>query len=265
MISRTQMQPLLLLYAYIVLITGVVSGLKGDDYSRLRGKKGSSRLLTKGQPDGQEGYSDLQQEYFIFCTDELLSDAVVGDGIISQNDFGDKLVQFCETFTVPSMASSHQCPANRFTSLPVEVQLIFSYAVCPDDEEESVQMECLDSLDSLNGMGAEFGYIVSQETMPQVQVTVENLCIELFPFVFRKFSCILDRIHSMLFLIALFFIQLQNLRVHRPKPSLPPQAHQNHRLSLQLQISPRRMRTRTSCPQTANRPQLAKRIHLTEK
>ena len=189
------MTPILRLYACIALISGAASALKGNQYSRLRGQgsknthlEGGSRGLQKGHKGREaqlEQYSDSEQDFFNFCTEELLSDAVVGDGIISQNDFGDKMGLFCRTFTAPTFTNV-DCPATTFTSLSVDVQLIFLIAVCPEDEGKTAQMDCLHSLDSLNGMGADFGYIVSSEMMPEVENTVENLCFELVPVVFGK-------------------------------------------------------------------------------
>ena len=130
-------------------------------------------------------YSALQIEYFALCRQNLLSQPIISDGIISQNEFAEKLVEFCGTFTTQTIAG-FKCPQPDFTSLPVRLQLIFAYAVCPPQEGKASQKKCLDSLDSLSGMGLDFGYIVTDETMPSVVEDVDHLCFGLFPFIFRK-------------------------------------------------------------------------------
>jgi hypothetical protein len=134
---------------------------------------------------GNMQISDTQIQYFQYCRRELLSEDVLGDGMISQNDFARKLSSFCQEFDVDTVAG-HPCPEDRFTSLPAELQLTFAFAVCPAEDGRDAQMECLEKLDSLNGMGSEFGYIVTAETMPEVEYDVEELCFGIFPYIFRK-------------------------------------------------------------------------------
>ena len=139
----------------------------------------------KGQP--HEGKYTLQQEQYLnYCRDELTSDEVTADGIISQNEFADKLVDFCDHFMVDNIGG-YKCPLNRFSSLDVDLQLTFVFELCPEDETEDQRMDCVKSLQSLDDAGIEFGYIVSPETMTKVSEDVEHLCFDLFDFVFRKY------------------------------------------------------------------------------
>ena len=107
------------------------------------------------------------------------------DGIISQNEFASKLVDFCDHFMVDNIAG-YECPEDRFSSLDVDLQLIFVYSLCPEDDTDQERAACIDSLRGLDSAGIEFGYIVTPETMPMVSEDVEHLCFGLFPFVFRK-------------------------------------------------------------------------------
>ena len=189
MISRHHLPLSRCLILYITMLAGLVSSLQDATSSSLRGFHENERLLQKTVNRENESFSELQLEYFETCTETFLSDKVVGDGIISQNDFTEHLVQFCETYSAPEMTEfPFQCPDNSFTSLPVDVQLIFTYGVCKTDKGYPHQMKCLESLDSLSEMGADFGYIVTPETRTDVEVSVENLCFNLFPIVFRKSS-----------------------------------------------------------------------------
>jgi hypothetical protein len=164
-------------------------------HQRLRGGSRDRALVNRVLQDGSAIYSTAELEFFNACNGELLSDSVLGDGIISQTEFAGKLEQFCEAFTVPVQAGVHfACPGNRFTALSVPLQLLFSETICREDDPMQTRMECLDGLASLNGMGADFGYIVTPETMPEVQMEVENLCLKLLPFIFRKFIIIHDHL-----------------------------------------------------------------------
>ena len=140
----------------------------------------------QGGADGQ--YTVQEEEYFAYCREELTSDDVTADGIISQNEFADKLVDFCGHFMVDNIAG-HRCPLNRFSSLDVDLQLVFVFALCPEDDPEDQRVACVNSLRSLDDAGIEFGYIVSPETMTEVAEDVEHLCSGLFSFVFRKLEC----------------------------------------------------------------------------
>jgi hypothetical protein len=128
-------------------------------------------------------YTNPQIEYFKYCETELLSDEVIGDGKISQNEFASKLVDFCEYFSV----GGFQCPERRYSSLGVDLQLIFATGVCPDTDTKPIRMACLQGLANMNGLGFEFGYMVTAETMPEVQMDVQQLCVDLLPFIFGKF------------------------------------------------------------------------------
>ena len=142
-------------------------------------------IFDLGNGEGEMHISDTQIQYFQYCRRELLSEDVLGDGMISQNDFARKLSAFCQEFDVDTVAG-HACPEDRYSSLPAELQLTFAFAVCPAEDGKDEQMECLEKLDSLNGMGNDFGYIVTNETMPEVEYDVEELCFGIFPYLFRK-------------------------------------------------------------------------------
>jgi hypothetical protein len=167
--------------------TGVVFGLQGLDNSHLRGNK-QRQLHGKHGNHGNAlaEYSETQILFIGSCTDSFLSDAVLQDGILSQKDFAAGLVGFCKTYTNPLQVGCEK----TFTQLSIQVQLLFANAVCPIEGGMQAQMDCVKDLDTLNEMGTDFGYIVSQEMMPQVEMNVENMCISLIPFVFSKCSCI---------------------------------------------------------------------------
>jgi hypothetical protein len=192
-------------------------GLRQDTRRTQRGQgphRGHGATLTPvdGGGDGDDTsdlpliYTDVQIQYFDFCETELLSDEVIDDGIISQDDFASKLAEFCETFTVDNVAG-FQCPEDRFSSLDVNLQLIFAFGVCRDDDPMVTQLQCLQGLLNVDGMGMEFGYMVTTETMPVVEMDVYQLCFRLFPFVFRKFPVWKVRCVSLLLqFLTLFFV-----------------------------------------------------------
>lgn len=139
--------------------------------SRLRGSSQGHRHLADSQ------YSQTELEYFQNCENLFLSDSVVGDGLISQKDFASTFDTLCSRYS-----TGGSCKTFGFNSLASNLQTTFFEAVCSTMEDS---MACASNLRSLNSM--DFGYIVSSETMPQVQMRVETFCLELLEDVFGKF------------------------------------------------------------------------------
>lgn len=130
-------------------------------------------------------YTDVQVEFLEFCEAELLDkDGKAGDGIISQKDFADTVVDLCETFPSKTFA---ECPRRRFSALDVKLELIFAFGVCPDDDPMVNRMTCLQGLKNLDGFGMEIGYMVTSETIVEAEEDVAQLCFRLFEYFFRKF------------------------------------------------------------------------------
>jgi hypothetical protein len=160
-------------------LISVVFGYPKDQKKWLRQE--SPRRGLQKQGDAIH-FTDRQQDFFTYCRATLLSEAVLGDGLISQRDFTENLVLFCAMENV----AGFQCPENQFSSLPKDLQLVFAFAVCPEGDGSDLQMKCLDGLDSLDEVGTEFGYIATDETMVDVELDVEIMCSRLFSFVLRK-------------------------------------------------------------------------------
>lgn len=119
-------------------------------------------------------FSDIERQYLSECENTLLGASVVEDGLISQQDFATAFTDFCSKFSAGA-----DCPQGRFRTLPSTVQYLFFEAVC---ETMPLPEQCAHRLNSLNSMP--FGYIVSDETVTQVQMHVEKLCIEMMDHVF---------------------------------------------------------------------------------
>jgi hypothetical protein len=210
MSTRSPLLKDLLLVAALFLVTPSLAGsvqgqtrrsLRQDSRRTNKQNRGPDPRGGKGDQAGFSGlfdkhaqvdttpqydYTDVQVEYFAFCEAELLSDDVIGDGLISQSDFANTLADLCDKFMVGTIAG-FQCPQPRFSSLDVKLQLIFAFGVCRDDDPMVTQMQCLRGLKDVDGMGMEIGYMVTPETRPVVEMDVRQLCFRLFPFVFRKF------------------------------------------------------------------------------
>jgi hypothetical protein len=137
-----------------------------------------------------KGINPQQKLFLDTCRRDFKSKSVVDDGIISQNDFSTEYVALCEHFTVDNDAT-FQCPEPDFTALPVSIQLVFAFALCPESDPMSQRKECVASLDSLSQMETEFGFIATSDRFEQVSEDVEQLCFGLFPFVFRKLFLLL--------------------------------------------------------------------------
>ena len=120
--------------------------------------------------------SETETQYLTECQALLTGDDVVADGLISQNDFAMAYHSFCKAYSENS-----NCSSDEFSSLPGGLQAIFFEAVCNTMPNPG---ECANNLISMNGM--KFGYIVSQEIIPEVQVHVAELCIEMMSPVFSK-------------------------------------------------------------------------------
>jgi len=129
------------------------------------------------RPDTRElQFSDVERQYLSECENTLLGASVIDDGLISQQDFATAFSGFCSKFSAGA-----DCPQGRFRALPPMLQYLFYEAVC---ETMPVPEQCAHRLNSLISMP--FGYIVSDETLPQVQLHVEKLCIEMKDHVFSK-------------------------------------------------------------------------------
>jgi hypothetical protein len=121
-------------------------------------------------------YSDPERQYLSACENTLLGASIIDDGLISQQDFATAFNDFCSKFSPGA-----DCPQGRFRALPQSVQYLFFEAVC---ETMPLPEQCAQRLSSLNSMP--FGYIVSDETVPEVQLQVEKLCIDMMDHVFSK-------------------------------------------------------------------------------
>lgn len=119
-------------------------------------------------------FSDVERQYLSECENTLLGASVIDDGLISQQDFATAFNDFCSKFS-----AGGDCPQGRFRTLPSTVQYLFFEAVC---ETMPFPEQCAHRLNSLNSMP--FGYIVSDETVSEVQLHVEKLCIEMMDHVF---------------------------------------------------------------------------------
>lgn len=116
----------------------------------------------------------LEQSDFVDqCSAALLSDDVIQDGLISQDEFAAFLSNYC--------AQANLCDAGSqvdFTELSMQLQLSFVLLIC-DQPEESERELCLDSLiDS----GEEFGYNVSEETNVDMEQEVGELCSQSYVY-----------------------------------------------------------------------------------
>lgn len=158
--------------------------------SRLRGSTQDNNIrVLQGNSQTTQGYSASERAFANQCVSELLSDSVLFDGIISQKEFAGGMNKFCQLFTASAMAldPAFACPNDEFYSLPTGVQLLFSEVICGKEDTMQTRMKCLDDLRDLNSMGYDYGYIVTDEKMADVQMGVDNMCINLMPFVFSKY------------------------------------------------------------------------------
>ena len=120
---------------------------------------------------------NAENQYLAFCQEQLLSDDVAGDGLISQNDIGNFAKNLCgimDDKDLPDLS----CPTPEFTNLSVEVQLLFVWFICPQDDDLSVLSCLVDFVTS----GLNFGYELESSTEKETAAAnVLGFCCSLIP------------------------------------------------------------------------------------
>jgi hypothetical protein len=130
---------------------------------------------------GETAVINTEDQYLAFCQERLLSDEVAGDGLISQKDianFAEALCDILDDEDLPDLT----CPTPEFTNLSVEVQLLFVWFICPQDDDLGV-ISCLaDFVTS----GFDFGYEqVESGTEEETAADVLGFCCSLIPKLVR--------------------------------------------------------------------------------
>lgn len=133
------------------------------------------RSQQSGEARQLEDYTETELQYFSDCEDILLGETIIGDGLISQNEFATAYSGLCNAYSL------NGCPDTSFGDLPSEIQSLFFEAVC---EKMPDNVQCVANLNSMNSMAV--GYIVSSETAATVQMRMGDLCLELLDYAFGK-------------------------------------------------------------------------------
>lgn len=106
-----------------------------------------------------------QNEFLQECRSYILSDQVIGDGLISQLDTTDFLIDFC-------VYKSQVCEPDYttvFEALDFRLQLSFTRFNCPYRYDGPQDDQCLDELDA---QGDVFGYVLSTPTPTKEELSV---------------------------------------------------------------------------------------------
>ena len=118
-----------------------------------------------------------ENQYLAFCQEHLLSDNVAGDGLISQKDIANFAKILCGIFDDKDLPDL-SCPAPEFTNLSVEVQFLFVWFICPQDDDLSVISCLIDFVTS----GFDFGYeLESSAAKKTAAANVLGFCCSLIP------------------------------------------------------------------------------------
>jgi hypothetical protein len=126
----------------------------------------TSSLITSRNLASQEVFVDA-------CVSYLLSDPVTGDGLISQNDFTDFLLGFCQ-----SEGGCSDTMTLEFWQLSVQLQLSFVFLICDGTGTFDEQVDCLRGLQD---MGEDFGYVLAPETADTVEAEIIQMCTSIYP------------------------------------------------------------------------------------
>ena len=109
-----------------------------------------------------------EEDFMDQCTASLLSDAVVADDLISQDEFTQFLSEYCVQQQVCEESTSLD-----FTNLSVELQLAFVLFIC----NEPTEVERKRCLQELVADGEPFGYNVQEEEERDILDTeLQELC-----------------------------------------------------------------------------------------
>lgn len=140
--------------------------------SSLRGgARSTHRLLDTTE------YTDAEIKYLTECQSTFLGESIISDGLITQQEFAGSYDSLCMEYS-----SASNCGTGEFSSLASSLQNIFFEGVCSPMQDPA---KCANDLITIGGIN--FGYIVSKEIMPEVQVHIADLCVEMKDLVFCKF------------------------------------------------------------------------------
>jgi hypothetical protein len=115
-----------------------------------------------------------ESEFVSYCESWFLSSQKdISKAFVSQGDLVDFLVETCHIFDEEDVPE-FDCPAPTFTSIAVDVQLVFVKHLC----NVKVGEEMVKCLKSIVEAGNEFGYGVDLTKSP----FAEELCCGLLPF-----------------------------------------------------------------------------------
>jgi hypothetical protein len=142
--------------------------------------KGNRRSTDSGDNIFDHGETAVilreEDQYLAFCQEQLLSDNVERGGLISQKDIANFAKTLCGIFDdedVPELS----CPTPEFSNLSVEVQLLFVWFICPQDDDLSV----ISCLGSYLISGNDFGYELNSSTEEDTANDVLGFCCSLIP------------------------------------------------------------------------------------
>jgi len=167
--KRRQKLPFIMNVVYIYLIGSLIMWIShvpfclGIKYSKGRIRRRNGQLY--------ENKEAMEQEYILQCNTKLLSNAVVKDFLISQNEFASFLKEFSVSIGNPKKYSS------SFFALDISLQLDFVWTICPYWLGINEKRACLNSL-LLHNDGDEFGLTVSLDEIEKVKELVKHLCTQ---------------------------------------------------------------------------------------
>jgi len=118
-------------------------------------------------------YKPTQSEFVDECKIFLLSNPILDDNLISQEEIADFLSQHCASFGFCEGDDTNL----DFHNLSIDLQIGVINSLCPGNSAE-----CLQSIDlSYESSGGLFGFEITENNREEIETSVENLCYLMYP------------------------------------------------------------------------------------
>lgn len=132
-------------------------------------------LQSSSDPSIHINYNITLVEFVEECKQNLLSDQILADNLISQVDIIGFISQYCVSFGYCTKSNKDL----DFHELDLVFQLHFIWALCPPGSQNNTV--CLDSIKDKDSAGELFGFEVTVDNKEKVENDVENYCVNMYP------------------------------------------------------------------------------------
>jgi hypothetical protein len=151
---------------------------KGKPRALQSGKGKAAERITSEDNVNDQIWTEINSEnqFVAFCQEQLLSDNVAGDGLISEKDIADFAKALCGIMDEEDLPD-YSCPTPEFADLSVELQFLFAWFICPQDDDLGVISCLVDFVTS----GIDFGYDLDSSTEKEISDNVLGFCCSLIP------------------------------------------------------------------------------------